>query len=257
MSGNRRRLGRTRAVASIASGLALVPPWFAVKPQGAAGRAIALRFFRRLAHAFVGGIRRTGAEPGGPGTLFVVNHVSWLDIPVLASALDANFISKDEVAGWPLLGTLARRVGTHFVARDRRHQVGAQKDGIAARLGAGESLILFPEGTTSDGRGVLPFRSSLFAAAPFAARVQPVALCYSRRDGTPLDPTELGVLGWVGAEPLLPNAARIARFGLSAEIRLLPAFTPPADMSRKQLADRCREAVADAYAAMRAPNRSE
>jgi 1-acyl-sn-glycerol-3-phosphate acyltransferase len=249
VNSNRRRFGRTRAVLSIASGFALVPPWFAVKPQSAAGRAIALRFFRRMAHAFVGCIHLSGEEPGGPGTLFVANHMSWLDIPVLATALDARFISKDEVAGWPLLGKLARRGGTLFVARDRRHEVAAQKDGIAARLCAGESLILFPEGTTSDGRGVLPFRSSLFAAAPFAARVQPLALRYRRRDGTPLEPLELGILGWVGAEPLLPNAARIARFGLSAEIRLLPPFIPAPEMTRKQLADQCREAVAAAYAA--------
>ncbi|WP_159719011.1 lysophospholipid acyltransferase family protein [Geminicoccus flavidas] len=121
------------------------------------------------------------AAPGGP-TLFVANHVSWLDILVLGGQIDGVFVAKSEVAGWPLFGSLARLARTIFIERHWR-AARAQCRLLAGKLRGRDDLILFPEGTSSAGRDVLPFKTSLFAAAapePFGAgaQVQPVTLAY-------------------------------------------------------------------------------
>ena len=101
---------------------------------------------------------------GAPATgerrpvVFVSNHSSWLDVPVLGGRLDACFVSKDEVSGWPVVSTVARLGRTVFVSR-RRGATGNERDSMRGRLAAGDNLILFPEGTTSDGSRVMPFRS--------------------------------------------------------------------------------------------------
>ena len=96
--------------------------------------------------------------------LFAANHISYLDITVLGSLLDASFIAKTEVAGWPLFGWLARLQRSVFIDR-RARSTAHQRDSIAARLAAGEALILFPEGTSGDGNRLLPFKSALFSVA--------------------------------------------------------------------------------------------
>ena len=101
--------------------------------------------------------------------LFAANHVSYLDITVLGSLLDASFIAKTEVAGWPLFGWLARLQRSVFIDR-RARSTAHQRDSIAARLAAGEALILFPEGTSGDGNRLLPFKSALFSVADHAGR---------------------------------------------------------------------------------------
>ncbi|PTQ13452.1 1-acyl-sn-glycerol-3-phosphate acyltransferase [Sphingomonas oleivorans] len=250
--------GPLRSGLALLAALTMVPGWFTEAPGSPRARVRERRFLERAARAFLRAVDMRGAPPAGPGTLYVANHMSWLDIPVLASRLDARFVAKAEVGGWPLIGLLARRAGTLFVKRERRQEAGAQADAIAERLRRGDSLILFPEGTTSDGTAVLPFRTSLFAAAAAAICVQPLAICYRRPDGTALDGADLAAFAWVDDEPLPPNAARAARAGLRAEILLQPPIPVDPAESRKSLADRCRAAVVDAYAAMRAaPNRSE
>lgn len=257
MKGRPRSFGRAKALAALGASLLILPAWLLAKPRSRQARDRERRFYARLARGFLSGVRRTGAPVAGKGTLFVCNHISWLDIPVLGSLLDADFIAKADVADWPLVGPLSRRTGVLLVKRDRRGETAAQIEQIVARLRQGRSLVLFPEGTTSDGRALLPFRSSLFAAAAEAARIQPLALCYSRRRGEPLSEEEMMAVGWTGDEMLLRNAGRVARVRLSAEVRVLHAFQPEPGASRKEIADRCHAAIADAYAAMRAPKRSE
>ena len=113
--------------------------------------------------------------------MLVANHVSWLDVIVLQSLIpQARFVSKAEVQHWPLIGRLVVGAGTFFVERARPRQTRNAVDAIAAALAAGETVAVFPEGTTSDGRAVLPFRASLLEAALFAAvPVRPVALRYA------------------------------------------------------------------------------
>lgn len=106
---------------------------------------------------------RTEGYPPRSG-LLVSNHLSYLDILVLASLQPGFFVAKADVARWPLFGLLAGLGGTLFVRRDRRTEVGKSNEALARRLGCGTPVVLFPEGTSSDGRSVLPFRSALLAS---------------------------------------------------------------------------------------------
>jgi 1-acyl-sn-glycerol-3-phosphate acyltransferase len=143
-------------------------------------------------------------------TLFVANHVSYLDILVLGAQLDATFIAKAEVATWPLFGLLGRITHTFFV---RRHwgQALVQRNALAARMRAGESFILFAEGTSGNGLAVHRLKTSLLSVAepwvldcPIA--VQGVTLAYVRlADGTPVDHTNCDRYGWYGDAELLPH----------------------------------------------------
>ena len=131
-------------------------------------------------------IGAAAGRAGGRPVVFVSNHSSWLDIPVLGGRLDACFVSKDEVGRWPLVGTIARLGRTVFISR-QRHATGRERDAMRERLAAGDNLMLFPEGTTSDGSRVLPFRSAFFAIAEGAdpPLIQPVSVVYDRLGGLP------------------------------------------------------------------------
>lgn len=253
MSAATRRFGALKAVGGLLHGLMLVPGWLAIEKHGPAARRRETRFMQRVAKRLVDDVTLSGAQPAGPGTLYVSNHMSWMDIPVLGSALDTDFIAKSDVKSWPLIGLLSRRSGTLFVSREERHRVHHQADLIGERLRYGHSLVLFAEGTTSDGLAILPFRSSLFEAAAHAALIQPIAIGYHRGDGARLSDDEMRMIGWTGDDDLLSNLGTVSRLWLRAEIRLTPAFAPEPGMSRKMLAERCRIAVAEAYAEIRQP----
>lgn len=116
--------------------------------------------------------------------LVVSNHISWCDIPVLGGGIPVRFLSKSEVAEWPLIGWMARQAGTLFIRRGggRARRV---KSDLHSALSDGESVLVFPEGTTSAGLTVLPFHGLLLGAARDAnVPVQPATLCY-RRDSRP------------------------------------------------------------------------
>ena len=133
--------------------------------------------------------------------IVVANHATWLDIFTLNALGPVTFVSKDDVAGWPGIGLLARATGTLFIARDPR-QARAQQAMVLARLAAGQRLVLFPEGTSTDGQRVLPFKPTLFAAAMAAgAQVQPVSIGYHPRAGR--DPR---FYGWWGDMSFGPHA---------------------------------------------------
>ena len=140
---------------------------------------------------------------GGRPVVFVSNHSSWLDIPVLGGRLDACFVSKDEVGRWPFIATIARLGRTVFVSR-QRHATGRERDAMRERLAAGDNLLLFPEGTTSDGSRVLPFRSAFFAIAEGA--------------DPPLHPAGLG--------GLRPAGRAADRAGQPAGVRLVRRHGP-------------------------------
>lgn len=138
----------------------------------------------------------TGHPANGQGAA-VANHSSWLDIFVLNASKRIYFVSKSEVASWPGIGWLARATGTVFIARNRA-QASAQAELFKQRLNAGHRLLFFPEGTSSDGQRVLPFKTSLFAAffAPElreTLQVQPISVVYAAPDGA--DPR---FYGWWG-----------------------------------------------------------
>lgn len=123
-------------------------------------------------------------------TIFVSNHLSYLDIPIIGSVLRASFVAKEDVAGWPVLGFLSTVQQTAFISRSSEH-VKKVTNSLAQMLGDGKSLIIFPEGTSTDGRTVLPFKSSLFSLVKSpngsSYAVQPFTLTLLSTDGNPLD----------------------------------------------------------------------
>lgn len=119
------------------------------------------------------------------GAVFVANHVSWLDIQAIHSVHAVRFIAKHEIGDWPVFGRLAACAGTVFIERTRRHEARRTVAMLTERLRAGDCICFFPEGTTSDGSTVRPFKSSLLQAAIDArAPVRPVAISYTNADGS-------------------------------------------------------------------------
>ena len=179
--------------------------------------------------------RAIGTPPGAP-VLFLSNHSSWLDILVLGGVLEACFVGKAEIASWPLVSTVARLGRTVFVSR-ARGATGRETDAMRARLLAGDSLILFPEGTSNDGARVLPFRSALLATADAAAQVQPVSLVYDRLGGLPACRRDRPLFAWYGDMDLATHFWRLARHsGARATVVLHQPFSPTLLPDRKALA---------------------
>ena len=187
-------------------------------------------------------LRRAGAPMRHPGAL-VANHASWLDIFALNACLPVQFVSKAEVAHWPGIGVLARAAGTLFIRRDPR-EAQAQQRAIEDRIRAGQRLVFFPEGTSSDGRRVLPFKSTLFQAfftdgLAAAMWLQPVSILYHAPRGA--DPR---FYGWWGDMGFGPHLAQVLAWpGGTVELRFHPPLRVLDYPSRKALAAACEAAV--------------
>ncbi|WP_367067719.1 lysophospholipid acyltransferase family protein [Oryzisolibacter sp. LB2S] len=154
----------------------------------------------------------------GP-VLIVANHISWLDIPVLHAARYCRFISKSDVQGWPIVGTLATAAGTLYIERASRRDALRMVLSMRDALRAGEVLAVFPEGTTGDGRRLLPFHANLLQAALEAdASVQPVGLRFveSSSGATSFAPSFVGdetLLGSVWRTLSVPGITAVVHFG--------------------------------------------
>jgi 1-acyl-sn-glycerol-3-phosphate acyltransferase len=212
-------------------------------PRSEAGSAAVRRgVTRRWAAACcrVMGVRihLDGAPPGGPGFL-VSNHVSYLDIPVLMSLTGCTFVAKREIADWPVIGALARRAGTLFVNRNGGRDTAQTIEGMARSRAKGDLVMFFPEGTTSPGDAVLPFRSGLLAlAADNGVPVEAAAVAYSTRAG--VDPVL--ALAWTGEQEFTPHAWRLLTLP-SLDGRVALAQETVVDGDRKTLARRLQERV--------------
>jgi 1-acyl-sn-glycerol-3-phosphate acyltransferase len=189
-------------------------------------------------------------------TLFAANHLSYLDITVLGAVLPASFISKDDVREWPLFGTLAKLQRTVFIER-KRSRAQEHRDAMIERLHGGDSLILFPEGTSSDGNRILPFKSSLFAAlwhdaheAGHPLAVQPVTLAVTHLDGMPIGRDLRGLYAWVGDVPLGRHLWDFASLGrIDVTVTLHEPVQAENFASRKELAQHCEQRVAAGFTA--------
>jgi 1-acyl-sn-glycerol-3-phosphate acyltransferase len=181
-------------------------------------------------------------------TLFVCNHISYLDIEVLGSTILGAFVAKSEVATWPLIGWLARLQRTIFVER-RSSGITAERDDLARRLDEGENVILFAEGTSGDGNRVRPFKSSLFSVAerPVHDRpltVQPVSVAYTRLDGMPIGRQWRPFFAWYGDMDLAPHLWALVGLGrLTAVLIFHPPVTIADAGSRKALAAACHGVI--------------
>jgi 1-acyl-sn-glycerol-3-phosphate acyltransferase len=173
--------------------------------------------------------------------LFLANHLSWLDILVLAGASGTAFVAKAEVAATPVVGWLAGLNNTVFVARTERSAVRGQADALRSALASGQPVALFPEGTTDGGPGILPFRASLLAALfpPLpGVKVQPVALDYGEAAHD---------LAWVGDETGLANVRKVLTRPGTVPVTLhFLAPVDPADGDRKALARTARDEIVEA-----------
>ena len=175
--------------------------------------------------------------------LFVANHISWLDIHVINACEPMRFVAKSEVADWPVFGWMARQLGTVFVRRDSARDARKVVHQLAGVLES-ESICIFPEGTSTLGRSVLPFRSNLLESALQAkVPVSPIAIRY-----------RLGLTGeraeeaaFVGDMGLLESMANILNIiGLRAELVFLPPLDATSYLDRKQLASAAQHEVARA-----------
>jgi 1-acyl-sn-glycerol-3-phosphate acyltransferase len=191
--------------------------------------------------------------PGTRPVIYVCNHSSWADIPAVGGVIKACFVSKDDVAGWPIIGTIARLGRTIFVTRNRTGTL-RERDEMQEKLAAGDALILFPEGTSSDGARVLPFRSSFFAAAFGTTKpiIQPVSVVYDRLAGLPVSHATRAVFAWYGDMNLAPHVWQLAQWQGKRVTLLFHAPLDPLDFSdRKALSQATWLAVAEGAAALR------
>jgi 1-acyl-sn-glycerol-3-phosphate acyltransferase len=213
------------------------------------------RSFPHAYHRFVAWlfgihIRVVGARPAGKdGALILANHTGWMDIVIFSAVMPLSFVAKSEVASWPFFGTLARLQRTVFVARARRSQTGAARDDIRDRLLAGDTLVLFPEGTSSDGNTVLPFKSALLGAAEAQMEdgrhvmVQPVSTAYTGIHGIPMGRENRPLYAWYGDMELVPHLWEALKAG---PLDVVVEFHPPLSldaMDRKALAGTAEKLV--------------
>lgn len=199
-------------------------------PFQLAAMALGLRLQRTLPHCYhrilcaLIGVRisEVGTRSADSPALILSNHVSWLDICVISALSPVVFVAKREVAGWPVFGWLARLQRTVFIDRQARHQTGAASREIAGRLLGGDAVVLFAEGTSSDGIRVLPFRSSLVGAVHHAlgsssqhshVTVQPMSLAYVSLSGVPLGRGLRQRVAWYGDAELIPHLLAVLASG--------------------------------------------
>ena len=195
----------------------------------------------------------------GP-VLLAANHTSWLDIPVMSSVVPCSFVAKSEVNGWPFFGTLARMQRTVFVERNRRHQAAEHRDRIHERLAAGDTLVLFPEGTSSDGNRVLNFNSSLMSVAQMDVRnglgstkvqVQPVSVAYSSLYGLPMGRFYRPFFAWYGDMDLLPHLWEAFSLGpIDVHVRYHKPVSIEQFRSRKELTAYCHDLISNSVSLM-------
>lgn len=186
-------------------------------------------------------------------TLFVANHCSWLDIVALGGAAPGCFIAKAEIARWPGIGLIAKLGRSIFVSRNRGTVAQEQRQ-LEKRLEQGDSIILFPEGTTSDGNRVLPFASAFLTLAFGPARpwVQPVTIVYDELDGQQIRRADRPEIAWYGGMDLAPHLKRLLRRrALRATILFGEPLPPGSYPNRKALAAALEQLISQNAAALR------
>ena len=192
--------------------------WVLEKLRLPGRRAISVRYYRALCAVLRVHIRVVGMPMRNGPTLILANHVSWLDIPVISAVMPIAFIAKSEIADWPIVGVAAKRLRTVFVNRNRRQQTSEAATEIARRLTEGDPVVLFAEGTSSDGNRVLEFRSALVGAATqlngkHDVMLQPLSIAYTRSQGIPLGRRHRPLVAWYGDIDFVPHFKEFLRRG--------------------------------------------
>ena len=205
--------------------------------------------------------RRLRGEPGGVATILVANHVSWLDIPVLGAIAPVRFVSKSEVASWPVIGWCARLMRTVFIERGSHGTVAAKASEVAAALKAGDEVVIFPEGTTSDGNRVLFFKSGLLGAVREAMgdaplQVRPLTIVHTHASGLPLGRAHRNHAAYPGGVSLGDSLIRVLREGaLDVAVDWHEPISYPRGEPRKVFAARLERIVRGHFSARIADGR--
>ncbi|HKT16890.1 MAG TPA: lysophospholipid acyltransferase family protein [Stellaceae bacterium] len=253
MSGLLLRLGRIAAYLAVTLPAMPVQAAFLIA-KSPASRRFPLAYHRLCCRILGIALERRGPPSTHRPTLFAANHTSYLDITILGASIEGSFVSKAEVAHWPIFGWLAKLQRSIFVERSDRAGAARQRDAIRQRLEDGDNLILFPEGTSSDGLHVLPFKTALFAAAEDERVViQPVSVAYQLLDGIPLGRFYRPFFAWYGDMAMAPHLWKALGLG---RLTVVVQFHAPVRLkdlgSRKALAEYCRgeivRGLADALA---------
>jgi lyso-ornithine lipid O-acyltransferase len=199
------------------------------------------------------------ARQADRSVVYVSNHSSWVDVPVIGGMLTGCFVAKGDVGKWPLIGTIARLGRTVFVSRSRA-STGKERDAMRAVLRAGDNLILFPEGTSSDGSRVLPFRTAFFAVAEAGHHhdpserplIQPISIVYDRLEGLPAGRATRPIFAWYGDMDIASHFWRLAQHtGLRATVLLHTPLDPAHFADRKALSQAVWQIVADGASTLR------
>ena len=180
--------------------------------------------------------------------LFVSNHLSYLDIPILGSMLPIRFIAKSEVRHWPIIGFLSKLASTVFIKRVRSDSL-HQKNKIFQLLSEGKKLLIFPEGTTSDGNRILPFKSSSFSALENQKFIiQPLIIIYSDLNGIPINRWLRPMIAWYGNMELIPHLSILKNIkSIRAKIIFLNPVKAKNFSNRKELSIYLEQQAHDAY----------
>lgn len=234
--------------------LALLTPWtsawfglwlLGALPAAATGRTAAWR--ARVQHGWSRGMCRilgvrialVGPIPAG-SFLLVANHLSYVDVLVLGSLMPCAFVAKADIARWPVVGFLASAMGTLFVERERKRSLEAFNQRLEQRLARGDTLVIFPEGTSTSGDAVLPFRTALLE--PAAALGLPVRTAALRYATAPGERPAREVVCWWGDRTFLPHLVEL--LGLAGiEARVAFGAAPISAPDRKALASELQRAV--------------
>jgi 1-acyl-sn-glycerol-3-phosphate acyltransferase len=216
-------------------------------------RTIPHLFHRALCGLVGVRIREVGQRSSASPALILSNHVSWLDICVISALAPVVFVSKSEVARWPVFGFLAKLQRTIFIDRQARHRTGAATEEIGDRMLGGDAVVLFAEGTSSDGVHVLPFRSALIGAVHHALGnttqhqaivVQPMSLAYVRYGGLPVGRALRERVAWYGDADLVPHFIGILAAGaVDVTVSWGEAVAYDGAADRKQIAREAEAAV--------------
>lgn len=251
-------MGKFRATVGV---LATVIWTFALLPAQLISVALGARLAERIPRLYYVGICRilgvgvgiSGSPVRNRPVLYVSNHSSWLDIPVLGSQVEGSFVAKAEVSAWPGIGFLARLQRTAFVERNR-HRARTHAQELCERLGNGARLVLFPEGTSTDGSYVLPFKSALFAAVerlPESERpiIQPVTVAYVQVDGARADRRSRPAVAWFGDMEFAPHLWGVFQLAsVGVEVTFHEPVQEACMQSRKLLAAHCERVITEEHA---------
>ena len=216
---------------------------------------IASNYYRILCSLLRIKVRVNGAPVQSRAMLFVSNHVSWADILVIGSIAPVAFVAKHEVRDWPLVGVTAKVQRTVFVDRARRYQTGEAVAEIVRRIESGVSVVLFAEGTSSDGNRVLPFRSALLGAVDaWSDRdnilIQPMSISYTGQHGIPMGRQSRPLVAWYGDLDFLPHIKAFIEHGaVDALVTYGQPITADRQIGRKEMTRRLETTVRQLMAA--------